>query len=227
MTENLESILHTEVMDLDKLNESMRRDGLPIMSTSVDATAGASVTNYMELQKAEASAIASLTPAQLQQRIRDYKFQVWSKTVQMMEVVRHLESLKANLTKEQRKKQGLDDAIAFNPKELANPQKLSSGSRLTNEEKQAADLQKALPHMTIADCLEMIRKGRGAAFQKGLATGAGSPVAMDDCPDCKASYPASSQHDCPVKAEKKQSLSEKLASLRSAQAAQKSSGENQ
>jgi hypothetical protein len=211
----LQGILHDETLDLDKLNTSMRESGLPVASTSVDATAGASVTNFKEFQQAELVELSKMTPQEVQNRIRMYKFEIWTKTVKMQAGYSYLQNLASKLSKEEKAALKLTD-VAFNPKELATPQKLSSKSNLTNEEKQAKDLIKVLPHLSMAEALEQIRKARGAAFQKGLTVGAGTPQSIDTCEKCKIDYPAGTEHKCVVAAPT-MSMAEKVAALRAKQ----------
>lgn len=226
--EEITELVNREYMELDKQNENMRAVGMPIPSTSIEATAGASVTTFKEFQLAEVTELMKLTPKQVQARIRNYRFEIWATTAKMMTAFKHLNDVAATLSKEARAELKLSD-ITYNPKELSTPAKLRSNSTLTNEEKQAKDMQKVLPHLSMPEILEMIRKGRGAAFQRGLNSGAGSPTAIDTCDDCKADYVAGTAHDCPEKAarlekakaqslpqsiEKPETLTEKLARLR-------------
>ena len=196
-----QSILHEEYMDLDKQNEKMRADGMPIPSVSVDATAGASVTNFKEFQEAALLEVKDMTPKQMQMHIRKYKFEIWATTTKMMKIMSHLNQVADKLSKEARADLKLSD-IQYNPKELATPQRLSTTKRgvtLTKEERTARDLQKLMPGMSISDILELQRKAVSAAFQRGLQSGAGTPAAVDVCSECGEEYPATEKHKCPKK----------------------------
>lgn len=231
--DSLESLIHTELMDLDALNSRMRGEGLPIVSTSVDATPGASVSSFKELQLSEVSELSNLTPEQIHLRIQGYKFEVWQKTVRMMECVRTLEQRRSEMTAEERRKNKASEGTAFNSKELVTPSSLRSSKRMpqSNEEKQAASMAKLLPNLNQAEIIELIRKGRGAAFQRGLAGGAGSPKSINTCPDCRTEY-SGETHECPKATPRTTELpvkpvvptetfAEKIARLRAATAAAK------
>lgn len=197
----LQSLIHEEIMDLDRQNEKMRAEGLPIISTSIDATVGASVTTFKEFQLAEIAEISKMTPQQIQQRIRNFKFEQWSLAQKMMTDFAYLNDMASKMSKEARAALKITD-LTYNPKELSEPKGLRG--KHTELEKQIADLKKLLPNMTDADIQEMIRKGKGSAFQKGLTVGNGSPEAIDTCSECGVDY--SGPHDCPVVAEKKAKL---------------------
>jgi len=230
---SLEALVHNELMDLDALNTRMRENGLPIVSTSVDATPGATVSTYRELQTIEANTVAlmNLTPEQIHYRIQAYKFEVWTKTVQMMECVRILENIKNTMTANEISHRKLNSGVAFNPKSLVTPTQLSKAGKAkvpqTAEEKRMKEMKKLLPHMSEAEILEQFRQARSEAFQKGIekSGGAGSPVSVNICPDCAAEY--SGQHKCPKAAPKtddnpdkpKPTLNERIAAMRAARAA--------
>lgn len=216
----INAVVNEEYIHLDKQNEKMRAEGLPVISTSIDATVGASVTTFKEFQLAEIAEISKMTLPEIQQRIRQFKFEQWALAQKMMTDFSYLNDMASKLSKEARADLKLTD-IAYNPKELAEPKKMKGG--MTAQEKQIKDLQKLMPNMSEAEIQEMIRKGKGDAFQKGLYNG--SPAKIDTCAECGHDYNVANGHDCPVKAAKLavantvkasegETLTERLARLR-------------